>query len=230
MAEGSLYSDSFWEASIWSKRKQFSLYPYDSVVSFVYRSFPRIKPRSKVNILEIGCGSGNNLWFVAREGFSASGIDISQSAISFATKRFLSENLKADLRVGSFLELPWPSSSIDICIDRAATACVGISDQVTTINEVKRVLRPGGFFFFNGYSDEHTSAHHGNKLTDGRIGDITKGSLQGFGGIGFLSEQDVQSLFEDGWQLNSLELMKSVDRCSPSNDLHAEWKVVAKKL
>ena len=64
-----LLMESFWEKTIYASGKQLNLYPYDSVVSFIFRSYPRQKPRHQVHVLEIGCGAGNNLWFISREGF-----------------------------------------------------------------------------------------------------------------------------------------------------------------
>ncbi|KQI09009.1 hypothetical protein K777_09955, partial [Campylobacter coli CVM 41970] len=34
-----------------------------------------MQDRSKINILELGFGTGANLWFCAKEGFSVSGIE-----------------------------------------------------------------------------------------------------------------------------------------------------------
>ncbi len=223
-------SNSFWEDSIYASGKQLNLYPYDSVVSFVYRSYPTEKPRNEVSILEIGCGAGNNLWFIAREGFNAVGIDISPTAISIAKERFNNENLEADLRIGSFFKLPWGDETMDMCIDRCSTACVGLSDQLRAIQEVKRVLKPGGLFFFNGYSNEHTSAKHGNQWEDGRIGNIKKGTLQGVDGIGFLSRRFTNLLFEDGWEVVEMQEKNLVDLLQAEKSTHSELLLILRKL
>ena len=46
-----------------------SFYPFDNVVTFLFRNYPKDK-QSEINILEVGCGGGNNLRFAAREGFN----------------------------------------------------------------------------------------------------------------------------------------------------------------
>ena len=101
-----------WEKEIYGQGRQLGRYPYDAVVSFVFRYAPRDRERSAVRILEIGCGAGNNLWFAAREGFSVTGIDGSATAIDYARKRFAEEGLSGDLRVGDFTALPFEDNEL----------------------------------------------------------------------------------------------------------------------
>ena len=91
-------------------------YPWDHVVSFVFRNYPRHKLRKDVKILEVGCGTGSNLWFAAREGFQVAGIDASPSAIAYAQQRFAADGLTGDLRQGDFTELPHESNSFDLAL------------------------------------------------------------------------------------------------------------------
>jgi ubiquinone/menaquinone biosynthesis C-methylase UbiE len=127
-----------WDAA-YRRGEQLNRYPFDAVVSYVIRN---AAPGSR--ILEIGCGTGNNLWFLAREGFDAAGIDSSETAIAYATKRFEEEGLTADIRLGDFHDLPWPDDSFDMVIDRAALQCS--TTQPDALREIARVLRPEGRF------------------------------------------------------------------------------------
>ena len=222
-------STEFWEDTIYSQGHHLNLYPFDAVVSFIFRWCPRDKEREETDVLEIGCGAGNNLWFVAREGFRVAGIDGSKAAISFAQERFASEKLVADLRVGNFLNLPWENETADIGIDRCSTACVGVQGQKVAIEEMRRVLRPGGIFFYNGYSNEHTSARSGEPLQDGRIANIHAGTLVGVGALGFNSKSQVEMLFENGWEILKMEHLTSRDISPQETGIHAEWRVVVRK-
>src|SRR5262245_53509995 len=127
MDQSSRTFDPIWEDAIYGQGQKISRYPFDIVVTFVYRNYPRHKPRHDVRILEVGCGSGNNLWFAAREGFQVAGIDGSSSAIAYAQKRFAEEGLTGDLRVGDFTQLPFESDSFDLAIDRGSLTCCGLS-------------------------------------------------------------------------------------------------------
>lgn len=135
--------DPVWE-EIYNQGYSLNRYSWDNVVSFVYRYYPRHKPRNEIRILEVGCGSGSNLWFAAREGFQVAGIDGSTSAITYARNRFDEESLNGDFRLGDFTQLPFDSEYFDLVIDRCAITCCDISATKKAVEEVRRVLHPEG--------------------------------------------------------------------------------------
>jgi SAM-dependent methyltransferase len=218
-----------WE-SIYSEGKALNRYPFDQVVSFIYKNFSRSKPRSETKILEIGCGAGNNVWFAAREGFSVAGVDGSSSAIEFARKRFADEGLQGDLRVGDFIHLPFEDDSFDFVIDRAALTCSGFSSAQKTVAEVRRVLIPGGRFFFNPYSDRHSSFASGKPGPDGVTVDISGGTLVDIGPIFFYGKRDLHALFARGWKLASIRHVEYTEELETLYNCHAEWIVIAEKV
>ena len=125
--------------------------PFDQVVSFITRYAPP-KERTKTRILEVGCGSGNNLFYAAGEGFDVSGIDMDKKALDFAYSRFDAHFLHADLRQGNLKDnLPWSDEQFDMVIDRGALSYLSRIETIYAITEVKRVLVPGGRFFFSPY-------------------------------------------------------------------------------
>src|SRR5262249_61470196 len=95
--------DPVWEdifrSSDWGK------YPPEELIRFVARNYFRAPDRKQVKILEVGCGTGANVWFAAREGFDAYGIDGSPTAIRKAEQRFQKEGLTATWKVGDFVKL-----------------------------------------------------------------------------------------------------------------------------
>ena len=223
-------NQTFWEEKIYSKGKHLNRYPFDSVVSFIYRWHCRDRAREEINILEIGCGAGNNLWFAAREGFNVSGIDISHSAIEYAKERLLNDELAADLQVGCFNKLPWEDSSQDLGIDHCATACVDFNEKLQAIEEMHRVLKSGGLFFLNGYSDQHTSYQGSVEKKDLFVTDIQEGTLMGINSIGFLTQEQIIKLFSKGWEIKNLEHIEYKQSLPREGEIHAEWRIVAQKI
>lgn len=226
----SAYSfDPIWEEK-YHKGEGINRYPWDFVVSFIYRHYPRQKARHEVRILEVGCGTGNNLWFAAREGFQVSGIDGSSSAIAYTQKRFAEEGLTGDLQVGDFINLPFESNVFDIVIDRAAITCCGLSVAQKAVEEIKRVLVVGGTFLFNPYSDKHSSLVSGKKGLDGVMLDISAGTLVDVGQIFFYSRKNIYNLFEFGWKILNVQHIDLIEMSQPEYTSHTEWRVIAQKV
>ncbi len=205
-------------------------YPWDAVVSFVSRHYPRHRSRRDVRILEVGCGTGSNLWFAAREGFQVAGIDASPSAIEYAQKRLSEEGLTGDLRVGDFTQLPFESDYFDLVIDRAAITCCGLSAARRAVAEVRHVLKGGGKFFFNPYSDRHSSYVSGRPGADGLTLDISAGTLVGVGQIFFYGRRELEALFTKGWNLLSMQQLELVEGVLPQYSVHGEWRVIVEKV
>lgn len=217
----------YWETVYSSGHLQ--RYPWDSVVSFVFRYAPHERPRTQVAILEVGFGTGANLWFAAREGFCVTGIEASESAVEAARERFAEERLRGDLRHGSFTELPFEDECFDLIIDRAALTCCTLPEIAVAIEEITRVARPGARFFFNPYADSHSSARSGTALATNVRVDITDGSLAGLDRVAFLSAVEIHELLSRGWRIESLKRLEMTEMRTPSMDIHAEWRVIAER-
>ncbi len=221
-----LEADPIWEKKY--KSGQGDRYPWNSVITFVYQHAPRDRSRSEIKILEVGCGVGNNLWFAAREGFSVSGIDASNSAIKASVKRFDEEGLKGTFKRGSLVELPFPDGSFDMVIDRAAITCVGLAAGKKAIDEIGRVLKPGGWFHFNPYASSHTSAIEGKQSDDGLTKNIDGGALTGVGSITFYSRDNIENALS-AFTINNMHLVEMRDLMSSDQDTQSEWRVIAQK-
>lgn len=95
--------------------------------------------RSSQRILDIGCGTGANLVFLARWGDSF-GLDFSPLALSLASRRRLPRLAQA-----SALALPYADQSFDMVTLFDVLYHRWITDDTQVINEAYRVLRPGGW-------------------------------------------------------------------------------------
>lgn len=185
--------DPAWENIF--RSKSWGKYPQEHIVRFVARSFYSMEDRSKVRLLEIGCGPGANVWFMAREGFSVCGIDGSTTAINQATQRLASEGLTADLRIGDYAQLPWPDATFDGAIENVSLYSNPSRAIERALKEVHRVLRPGAPFLSSFFSDQTWGYGAGNMTeTDGFM-DLYEGPLAGAGFCLFLKRSRVHELF-----------------------------------
>lgn len=220
-------ANPLWEEKYSSGLAQY--YPWDAVVSFIYHYAPKNKPRHQIKILEVGCGSGPNLWFAAREGFNVTGIDGSNSAIKIVKSRFQSEGLTGEFKVVNFSEdLPFESNNFDLVIDRAAITYCGEKISNKLISEIHRVLSPAGKFFFNPYSDKHGSFLCGENGHDGMTTKIRGGSVMNTGDILFYSKKEIIKKLES-FKILRLSHLELADLKEANESIHAEWRVIVEK-
>jgi len=101
----------------------------------------------KGRLLELGCGSGNiTLWLAAR-GYNAFGVDISETAISWAREAGHRRKVNVDFRVGNVIEmLDYTDDYFDIILDGNLLHCIIGDDRQAALANVRRVLRSGGYF------------------------------------------------------------------------------------
>jgi len=126
------------------------LYPNEELLRFMGRRFfsiPKNK-RRKIKILELGCGSGANLWMIAKEGFKCYGIDISKEGLKLCLRMLRKYRVKAQVLVGDMRKLPYINDFFDAVIDIVSLQHLLFSEHILVYREIKRVLKPEGVFFF----------------------------------------------------------------------------------
>lgn len=109
------------------------------------------KPKGK--LLEIGCSMGTDLLQLARSGFDVTGIDLTEEGIRLAKLRFTLYNHQASLMVSDAEDLPFDDNTFDIVYSFGVLHHT--PDTQGAINEVYRVLKPGGLaviMLYNKYS------------------------------------------------------------------------------
>lgn len=187
--------DPAWER-IFSSR-EWGKYPPEHVVRFVARNFYHVADRSRVQLLEVGCGPGANVWFMAREGFAVSGIDGSPTAIGQAGERLSREGLAADLRVGDFATLPWADASFNGVVENVSLYCNRFAVVQHALREIRRVLKPGAPFQSSFFTDRTWGYGLGSEVEPDGFLDITEGPIAGTGFCLFLNHARLYELFCD---------------------------------
>lgn len=102
---------------------------------------------SRVRLLDIGCGGGVLTEEFASLGCQVTGLDISPASIAIARAHAANNGLRIDYRVGSGTDLPFDQKSFD------AVSCCDVLEHIRdwkqVLGEARRVLVPGGLFFFD---------------------------------------------------------------------------------
>ena len=109
----------------------------DKCVQDFYRY--HLNKKSKIKIIDIGCGAGSNLFFLKQKGFDLYGIDKSKEAINFIIKRIPS--LKKKLFTCSFTNLPFDNNYFDAAISIGVFYYEDLDVIKKGVSELYRVLK-----------------------------------------------------------------------------------------
>lgn len=99
-----------------------------------------------LTVLDLGCGSGQNLVALSRRGANAIGIDISPHLIQLAQQRLKKEGESASARVATAYETCLPDESVDVVF---AIAVLHHLELPVVREEIRRILRKRGRFIFS---------------------------------------------------------------------------------
>jgi SAM-dependent methyltransferase len=182
-----------------------------------------------MTVLEVGCGTGSNIWYLAREGFQVYGIDGSAVAIEYSRNILMREGLQANLRIGDVMKLPYEDNFFDAVFDIECIYANSMKDSRTILQEIKRVLKIEGQFFSQTFMTGMSGDGSGTRL-EGELNtyvDLTEGPLKhGYGIIRFTSENDVKDLYSI-FDLESLDYTTRTDR-NRTYEIR-EWLIACRK-
>jgi SAM-dependent methyltransferase len=108
----------------------------------------------KSTTLDVGCGTGENALFLAENGFSAVGVDLSVRAIEAAKAKASERKLRVDFRVANALALDFDSSSFGNVIDSGLFHTFNDMERIAFASEISRVLTPNGGYFMLCFSNK----------------------------------------------------------------------------
>jgi 2-polyprenyl-3-methyl-5-hydroxy-6-metoxy-1,4-benzoquinol methylase len=122
------------------------LNPPAATVHYLEYGFHLLGDLRGKTVLDVGCGSGQNLIPLLCRGATVIGIDLSPELITLAKERLARQGVQADLRVGSAYQTGLPNNSIDVVF------CKGVAHHldVAIFNaELRRVLACNGRIIFS---------------------------------------------------------------------------------
>lgn len=137
----------WWEKTYqWNRENNnYMVYPDEELVRIVKKFFI---PSGVQNVVDIGCGSGRHSLMMLNEGLSVVGIDSSETSINIARKittSYSQERIQfvvKDIAQG----LPFKDASIDAVVCWGVLHYLTSSQAMMVLDNVKRILKPGGKF------------------------------------------------------------------------------------
>ena len=131
----------------------------------------------------MGCGTGENLLYLAAKGHEAWGLDFVPVAIERAKAKAAQRGVDADFIVGNALDLKKLGRKFDMVIDCGLFHTFSDEERPAFIKGLADVLGTGGLLYILCFSDEEPG---------------TEGPRR-------ISQQEIRDSFHDGWTVQWIE-------------------------
>ncbi len=106
------------------------------------------KDHTVKKVLDLGCGSGRHLIYLAERSFEVYGIDLAETGIKIAKEWLEEKDLQANLKIGSvYKKLPFEDNFFDAVISVRVIHHARVEDIRKVIKEIQRVMKPRGLIF-----------------------------------------------------------------------------------
>lgn len=135
------------------------------------------------SVLDVGCGTGENILYLAERGLAAAGIDGAPTAIRKARAKAKQRGLEVHFEVADALNLPKPQHQFDTVIDSGLFHVFSDEERPRFRASIGQVIRPGGTYVLMCFSDQEPGNWGPRRVT----------------------QAEVRSVFSDGWRVNYIE-------------------------
>ncbi|WP_329053346.1 class I SAM-dependent methyltransferase [Amycolatopsis sp. NBC_01488] len=127
--------------------------------------------RDGADILEVAPGPGFFAVELAKRGFHVTGLDISHTMTEIASEEARKAGVDVDFRQGDVTHAPFADGSFDFVVCQAAFK--NFRQPVTALNEMHRLLRPGGFAVIHDLNHEATGADIDREVAGMNVGVVS---------------------------------------------------------
>jgi len=153
-------SDEQWETFNRNKAKaNFPRWPNEVMVKLTFGSYlkNRISLDEHSNVLDVGCGFGNNLMPFLERGCNCFGTEVTRDMAAQTQSIISTRGFSADIRYGKNNALPFQESFFDLVLSINVLHYEGAEDAVgAALAEYKRVLRDSGRLVLITVGPSHT--------------------------------------------------------------------------
>ena len=144
----------------------------------------RLEESGKIygDVLEVGCGTGENALYLAGRGHEVWGVDSAPSAIKIARRKAEERSLAVTFPVQDTLNLHEIGRTFDTVIDIGLFHTLSDNERPCFVRNLSEVLKPKGTYFMLAFSD---------------------GEPGGFGPRR-IKQKEILVAFSDGWRINEI--------------------------
>ncbi len=153
------------------------------------------KGDKKIRVLDLGCGAGRHQVYMAKQGFEAHGLDISETGLTLTKERLKRQSLEGHLVKCDMEMLPYIDSCFDAIVSLHTIYHQKLRGIQETISEIKRALKKKGLALVNFLSKRTYSYGKGVEVEENTFVEqegAERGVLHHF-----TDEEELKHLFAD---------------------------------
>jgi cyclopropane fatty-acyl-phospholipid synthase-like methyltransferase len=150
--------------------------------------FVRLAEAGKLQgrVLDVGCGTGEQVLLAASHGAEAMGVDIAELAIERARTKAKERGISATFEVADVLHLDRLGRQFDVITDSGVFHVFNDAERPVYVNSLRSTFRRGGMYYMMCFSDRQP----------------------GDWGPRRVSQAELRDAFADGWSIGSIEPAK----------------------
>ena len=134
-------------------------------------------------VLDVGCGTGEQVMLAATHGAEAMGVDIAELAIQRARDKAEERGIHATFQVADAMHLDRLGREFDVITDSGLFHVFSDDERPPFVSSLRSALRPGGIYYMMCFSDRQP----------------------GDWGPRRVSKAEIRASFADGWSIRSIE-------------------------
>lgn len=122
--------------------------------------------RKGKRLLDLGCGAGRHVVYMAKRGFESFGADISKTGIELTKQKLKNRRLEAEIIKCDMKTLPYVVSCFDAVVCVRTIYHQKLKEIQETISEIHRVLKRKGLFLADFHSRRSSKYGKGIKVEE----------------------------------------------------------------
>lgn len=196
--------------------------PHDLVIVFV----AELKRRGARRVLDLGCGAGRHVVYLAREGFDVCGTDVSPRGLDYTRAWLKRVGLHADLQLSDMTVIPYPDGYFDGMVSTYVIHHNTMDNIRRCVAEMYRTLAEGGRALLTVQSQHGYRCGKGKPLEPDTF--LTRSGADAGVPHHFFSEAGLRDVFAQ-FTIVELSPIEWDEIKGPRHYRHSHWALVVQK-
>jgi SAM-dependent methyltransferase len=138
------------ETGQWEEIFKQGQYVYGEPRLQVVRFADMLIQRGLKSVLDLGCGTGRHVAYLAERGIQANGFDNAPTGLKQTKELLETKHVQATLALGDMRSpLPYKTGAFDAVLSTQVIHHARLATVIATANEIQRVVRKGGYILIS---------------------------------------------------------------------------------